>query len=133
MLFKKLVNIIYNSEINCELKWEWDVGFTWSLLDIPFSTGCRKNVDDALSDMFDAIIKYFPDSVAAKKLKDFDENKEHFIVCQICGDLIDCRDLGDVFYHENKDELPKVKGSDYMAKKEGDSRACKNDEPIDLN
>lgn len=33
MLFKKVFEKIYDSEINCRLEWFWDAGFTWSISD----------------------------------------------------------------------------------------------------
>lgn len=95
--------------------------------------GNSDDIDDALCDMFDAIIEYLPNSEAAKKLKDFNENREHFSVCQVCGDLFDCRDLGDVFSHEHGTKTPiKIKGK-YIAKREGDSEAWHDGKKINLN
>lgn len=33
MLFKKVFEKIYESEINCRIEWLWDGGFTWSIAD----------------------------------------------------------------------------------------------------
>lgn len=30
-----------------------------------------------------------------------EEDREHFIQCGTCGEWIDCRDLDEVFYHED--------------------------------
>lgn len=34
------------------------------------------------------------------------DEAEHFIVCQTCGQPIDCRRLGDVFHHEEPGHKP---------------------------
>lgn len=170
MLFKKLLNFVYDSEVNCRIEWVWDSGFTWYLIDgtkFPrnimdgdleelskntkrsnfysdkmknpiyekdwIATGNCRDIEDALCEMFDAIIKHLPNSVAAIKLKDFDENREHFIVCQKCGDLFDCRDLGDVFSHEHNKDLPKIDGKKHIATKKGDTKAWHDGKSIDLN
>jgi hypothetical protein len=31
-----------------------------------------------------------------------DDEREHFITCQACGTIIDCRRLGDVLEHEER-------------------------------
>ena len=170
MVFKKLLNYVYDSEINCRIEWFWDGGFTWYLIDgtkFPrilmdgdleelskntvrsnlysekmknpiyekdwIAMGNCMDIEDALCEMFDAIIKHLPNSTAAKKLKDFDENREHFLVCNKCGDLFDCRDLGDVFSHEHDDDLPKFDGKKYVSKKQGDVKAWNGGKSIDLN
>jgi hypothetical protein len=33
---------------------------------------------------------------------------DHFIVCDACGQAIDCRNLGDVFHHEVEGHQPLV-------------------------
>jgi hypothetical protein len=170
MLFKKLINYIYDSEINCRIEWMWDGGFTWCLLDgsyprilkdddtqgnseiikespksmlersNPFlekdwiARGCKEDIGDALCDLFEAIINHFPTSSAAIKLKDFDENREHFIICEKCGDLLDCRDLEDVFSHEHDDKFPVIdKNKNYLAHKKGDSVVWNKGNKINLN
>ena len=169
MLFKKLINYIYNSEINCRIEWAWDGGFTWSIQDNSFpriwkddnldarlkaiskskqysekiktpiheadwiARGNNKDIDKAFSDMFDAIIKHFPNSSAAIKLKDFYENKEHFAICAKCGDLFDCRDLGDVFSYEHNDDIPVLKKKNPVAKKKFDIKMWNDGKSINLN
>ena len=34
---------------------------------------------------------------------------DHFIVCAECGQAIDCRNLGDVFHHEEPGHKPLVR------------------------
>lgn len=34
------------------------------------------------------------------------DESEHFIVCGDCGQAIDCRNLGDVFHHEEPGHKP---------------------------
>lgn len=169
MMFKKLLNYVYDSEINCRIEWQWDGGFTWSIQNSSFpriwkdndldqcakttvrskkyseemknpkqevdwiARGNADDIENAFCEMFDAIIKHLPKSTAAIKLKDFDENREHFLVCTGCGDLFDCRDLCDVFSHEHGENPPiKIKGK-YIAKKDGDAHAWNGINKIDLN
>lgn len=169
-MFKKLINYVYDSEINCRLEWNWDGGFTWSIQDSAMfprimhddnlegslkivtaseefkeilsnptltkdwvARGCREDIDDAFYDMFDAIIKHFPKSSAAIKLKDFDENREHFVVCEKCGDLFDCRDLSDVFSHEHDEERFPTITEKFVAQKEGDPTVWYDGKPTNLN
>lgn len=35
-----------------------------------------------------------------------EDEAEHFIVCASCGKAVDCRDLGEVFRHEEPDHEP---------------------------
>lgn len=97
--------------------------------------GCEEDIDDALGKLFDAIIEHYPTSTAAIKLKDFDENREHFLVCTGCGDLFDCRDLSDVFSHEHSNEkLQKLDVSKYKkAKRKDDSNEWIDGKKINLN
>ena len=37
---------------------------------------------------------------------DPNDEAEHFIKCETCGHMIDCRDLGEVFEHEGPHEPP---------------------------
>lgn len=37
---------------------------------------------------------------------DHDDEAKHFIVCAECGQAIDCRNLGDVFHHEDPGHEP---------------------------
>lgn len=37
---------------------------------------------------------------------DHDDEAKHFIVCAACGQAIDCRNLGDVFHHEEPGHAP---------------------------
>jgi hypothetical protein len=34
------------------------------------------------------------------------DEREHFIKCARCGQMMDCRDLGQVFHHEDPDHKP---------------------------
>ena len=43
------------------------------------------------------------------------------------------RDLGDVFKHEHKKNILKVKGDNYISKKEGDNKAWYKGKSFDLN
>jgi hypothetical protein len=96
--------------------------------------GGTKDIDDCLCQLFDAIIKHFPNSKAGEWLSDFDKNREHFIVCQKCGDLVDMRDLGNVFEHEHDEEkFPKIDSSKIVSKKIGDDKAWNKGKQIDLN
>ncbi|MBK5202167.1 MAG: hypothetical protein JJE45_00395 [Prolixibacteraceae bacterium] len=96
--------------------------------------GKEMDLEDALCKMYDAIIFHFPNSKAAKWLSDFDKNREHFFVCAKCGDLVDKRDLGNVFEHEHDDwKFPKIDSSKIIAKREGDNKAWNKGKQIDLN
>jgi hypothetical protein len=59
-------------------------------------------------------------------------NQEHFMQCGNCGEMIDLRDLGQVFEHEHNN-LPKIDSSKIISKKVGDNIAWKNGERINLN
>ena len=43
------------------------------------------------------------------------EDRQHFFPCAGCGEMIDARDLGEVFEHEHND-APKLKGK-YKARR----------------
>jgi len=170
MLFKTIFKIIYESEINCRIEWQYDGGIVWSIrnntypriwkddvLDTNFeifhqsteniienldmglkkdwiARGNEKEIDLALCKMYDAIIEHFPNSKASKWLKDFDENREHFFICQGCGDIVDKRDLGNVFEHEHGREIPVIiKKGKYIAKKQGDTKAWHKGNELNLN
>jgi hypothetical protein len=96
--------------------------------------GQNMDIDDCICELCDAIVKHYPNSEAAKWITDFDKNREHFFICAKCGDLVDMRDLGNVFEHEH-DELkfPKIDSSKIIAKKEGDNKAWNKGKQIDLN
>ena len=113
----------YKQEIeNNELEKDWIV------------RGREMDIEDCLCKLYDAIIIYFPNSPAAKWLSDFDKNREHFFICAKCGDLVDKRNLGNVFEHEH-DELkyPKIDSSKIVSKKIGDNKAWNKGKQIDLN
>ncbi len=95
--------------------------------------GREDDIEDAFLEMIDAIIEHFPDSEFTKWIKDFNKNRDHFMICGICGDLIDKRDLGEVFEHEHKNGSPKINGDNFIAKREGDNKAWHKGKGIDLN
>jgi len=96
--------------------------------------GQNMDIEDAICDLCDAIIKHCPNSDAAKWLIDFDKNREHFFICNICGDLVDKRDLGNVFEHEHdEDKFSKIDSSKIIVKKEGDNKAWNKGKQINLN
>jgi hypothetical protein len=171
MLFKKVFEKIYDSEINCRLEWFWDTGFTWSIQDgtifprilkdgdlgeISKKTvrsefyskeiknptyekdwivrGESETIDGAFYDMISAIEKHFPNSKFTKWVKDYNENMEHFYICIGCGDLVDKRNLGEVFDHEHGKDSPIIdKTKKYIVKKDGDNKAWIDGNSIDLN
>lgn len=95
--------------------------------------GCEYSLEDAILKMTDAIIEHFPNSKFTQWIKDFNINREHFFYCAKCGDLVDMRDLKDVFEHEDKKDIPKANKSNYISKKEGDNKAWHKGKRIDLN
>lgn len=96
--------------------------------------GANMDIEDCLCGLFDAIIKHYPNSDAAKWLSDFDKNREHFFICAKCGDIVDMRDLGNVFEHEHDDwKFPKIDSSKVVSKKIGDNKAWNKGRQIDLN
>lgn len=96
--------------------------------------GNEEDIEDCLCKLFDAIIIHYPNSEVAKWLSDFDKNREHFFICAKCGDIVDMRDLGNVFEHEH-DELkfPKIDSSKIISKKQGDNKAWNKGKQINLN
>ena len=170
MLFKKIFQKIYDSEINIRIEWMWDGGFTWCVLgrgEFPriflddnlseclkktvrskfysekmknpihkvdwIERGCEDDIEDAILKLIDAIIEHFPNSEFTSWIQDFNSNREHFFFCAKCGDIIDNRDMGDVFKHEHKKNISKVKGDNYISKKEGDNKAWHKGKSFDLN
>ena len=119
----KVIHQSQTDRINCndmQYKKDW------------LARGNREDIDDALRDMFTAIIEHCPKSQAAINLKDFDENREHFIICNSCGDLMDCRDLGDVFEHEHDKEVS-VDTTKIISQRKGDNVAWNDRKKINLN
>lgn len=60
----------------------------------------------------EAIAAYFRGSPDAKiigtpEAGDRDDERQHFYICEVCGQAVDCRDLGDVFYHEQRPVHPR--------------------------
>jgi hypothetical protein len=37
------------------------------------------------------------------------QNEQHFLKCNICQQIFDMRDLGQVFEHEHREDLPELK------------------------
>lgn len=96
--------------------------------------GQSMDIDDCICELCDAIVKHCPNTEAAKWIVDFDKNREHFFICAKCGDLVDKRDLGNVFEHEHDDwKFPKIDSSKIIAKREGDNKAWNKGKQIDLN
>lgn len=163
MLFKKVFEKIYESEINCRLEWRWDGGFVWSIQNDEWpriwkdddiqddykrisrmdgnklekdwiDRGSSDTIDGAFYDMINSIEKHFPNSAFTKWVKDYNENMDHFYICQGCGDLVDMRDLGNVFEHEHNKKVPVIdKNKKYIAKREGDNKEWNDGKSIDLN
>lgn len=154
MLFKKVFEKIYESEINCRLEWLWDGGFTWSIADgtkfpriikdnnltdtskymVWIERGNSSTIDGAFYDMISAIEKHFPNSKFVEWVKDYNENMEHYMICVGCGDLVDKRNLVEVLDHEHGNEIPIIdKTKKYIAQLEGDNKAWLDGKPIDLN
>jgi hypothetical protein len=96
--------------------------------------GSNKDIEDCICELCDAIVKHYPNSDAAKWIVDFDKNREHFFICAKCGDLVDKRDLGNVFEHEHdEDKFPKIDSSKIISKEIGDNKAWNKGKQIDLN
>jgi hypothetical protein len=97
--------------------------------------GTSNNIKDAIYDLTDAIEKHFPNSGFTKWVQDYNKNMEHFYICSGCGDLVDMRDLNNVFEHEhNNENIPIIdKDIKYIAKREGDNKAWYDGKEIDLN
>ena len=171
MLFKKVFEKIYDSEINCRLEWLWDGGFTWSISDgtkFPrivkdcdldnsygrtvssqsylneikntlyekdwIERGNSETIDGAFYDMISAIEKHFPNSKFVKWVRDYNENMEHFYICSGCGDLVDKRNIGEVFDHEHGKQVPLIdKTKNYIAHRQEDGNAWLKGKSIDLN
>ena len=66
-----ILQALYDSEINCALRWLWDGGIDWKLF-LPNDKAIEGNaptVKDAIRALRQAALTHFPDSEFAKKHK----------------------------------------------------------------
>ena len=53
-----------------------------------------------------------PGEIIGKRLgPEAKDESEHYYVCKACGQAVDMRDLGDVFYHEEPDHEPRQRNA----------------------
>ncbi|MGH7782544.1 MAG: hypothetical protein ACREO5_01695 [Candidatus Binatia bacterium] len=62
---------LYDSEINCEIRWLWDGGIDWKLFapNDEIIPGNARTVQEAVKELAQAAIKHYPDSNFTKSRK----------------------------------------------------------------
>jgi hypothetical protein len=59
--------------------------------------------------------------------------EKHFLKCEKCGQLVDMRDLSNVFEHEHDESIPDLKGKKFIAKRKDEDIAWYDGKQISIN